>query len=125
VIAGAAEAPVSAVALLGMICNSTGVMGLSFGIDAGYTNGWGLNGWGLNGWGLNGWGLGASTGLLAVRTNGTGGFNLGIRVRCATCATGVTSMSAISIVCCSGHSAATGAAVAIATNGSTVSMSIG
>ena len=44
VIAGAAEAPVSAVALLGMICNSTGVMGLSFGIDAGYTNGWGLNG---------------------------------------------------------------------------------
>ena len=30
----------------------------------------------MNGWGLNGWGLGASTGLLAVRTNGTGGFNL-------------------------------------------------
>jgi hypothetical protein len=48
--------PVTAVALLGMIGNSTGVMGLSFGIDAGYANGWALNGWGL----------GASTDLLAV-----------------------------------------------------------
>jgi hypothetical protein len=56
VTAGAAETPVTADALLGVIGKSTGVMGLSFGIDAGYANGWALNGWGF----------GASTDLLAV-----------------------------------------------------------
>ena len=39
VVAGAVETLMSAFALLGTIVNSTGVMGLSFGIDCGYANG--------------------------------------------------------------------------------------
>ena len=67
---------------------------------------------------------GFAAGVLAVCTIGTGGFSCGIKGSCAVCATGAVFISARSTACRIGQSAWR-EAVALATNGSAIGMSIG
>jgi hypothetical protein len=62
--------------------------------------------------------------LLAVCIIGAGGFNCGIRGRRATSLTGAEAIRARSTACCIGQSASS-KAVAAATNGSAIGISIG
>jgi hypothetical protein len=105
-VAGATGTLTVAVVTRGTSGNSTRATGASFGSASGCAA------------------AGFAAALLAVRTTGTGGFSCGINGRCAVSVTGAAFIRARSTACRIGQSARR-EAVAFATNGSAIGMSIG